>query len=82
MTSSTQAHNTHGSNRIWFKEPWMWLVVGLPLSAVVAGLTTLVIAIQGAETVLTEPHQKNGLSVTRPKDAATNKPSVTKQARP
>jgi uncharacterized protein len=39
----------------WWRQPMMWLVVGGPLSVVVAGLVTAVIAIRGADPVLTTP---------------------------
>jgi hypothetical protein len=36
----------------WWREPMMWLVVGGPLTVVVAGVVTAVIAIRGADPVL------------------------------
>lgn len=45
--------------RAWWREPMMWLVVGGPLTVVVAAIITAVIAIRGADPVLdtraTEP---------------------------
>ena len=34
--------------RAWWREPMMWLVVGGPLTVVVAAIVTAVIAIRGA----------------------------------
>ena len=43
----------------WWREPMMWLVVGGPLTVVIAAIATAVIAIRGADPVLdtrsTEP---------------------------
>lgn len=36
----------------WWKEPLMWLVIGGPLVVVVAGLSTVWIAMRSADTVL------------------------------
>ncbi len=36
----------------WWREPMMWLVVGGPLTVVVAAVATAVIAIRGADPVL------------------------------
>ena len=36
----------------WWRTPFMYLVLALPLSAVVAGTTTAVIAIRGADEVV------------------------------
>jgi hypothetical protein len=38
--------------RAWWREPMMWLVVGGPLTVVVAAIVTAVIAIRGADPVL------------------------------
>ncbi len=38
--------------RPWWKEPIMWLVVGGPLTAVIAGLTTVYIAVSNPDPVL------------------------------
>ena len=36
--------------RPWYREPFMWLVVALPLSSVVAGVSLLVLATGGSAT--------------------------------
>lgn len=43
-------------SKSWWREPMMWLVVGGPLVVVVAGLSTLWIALKSADTVL--PHNQ------------------------
>lgn len=40
------------SPRRWWREPMMWLVLGLPLSAVLAGTATLIIAVQRPDPVV------------------------------
>jgi hypothetical protein len=52
--------------KIWYKEPWMWLVVGLPTIVVVASFVTLWLAISNPETIIEEPHVKVGVTVTLP----------------
>jgi uncharacterized protein len=39
----------------WWRVGMVWLVVGGPLAVVVAGVVTAVIAVDGAEEVLTQP---------------------------
>lgn len=39
----------------WWKIPTMWLVVGGPLTVVVAAIATAVVAWHGADTVVTAP---------------------------
>jgi hypothetical protein len=40
------------TRRPWWREPMMWLVIGGPLTVVIAGITTAVIAVRGADPVL------------------------------
>jgi hypothetical protein len=42
------------SSRPWWKEPYLWLVVGLPLSAVLACIVTAVYILRGPDRVVTE----------------------------
>jgi hypothetical protein len=39
----------------WWRVGMVWLVLGGPLTVVVAGLVTVAIAVHGAEEVLTRP---------------------------
>lgn len=50
------------AKRAW-QEPWMWLVIGLPASVVVAGFWTLGIALKNPETMVSAPHSKVGFTV-------------------
>jgi uncharacterized protein len=47
---------TASPHRPWFREPMLWLVIGLPLSSIVAGLSLLGFALHtgGADTVTDE----------------------------
>jgi uncharacterized protein len=64
--------STHASTpvRAWWREPMVWLVIGGPLTVVIAGILTAVIAIRGADTVLTVDPSGGSASVTQP-DALT-----------
>lgn len=47
----------------WYKEPWAYLVFILPLSAVIAGITTFIIANTNADTVVIDDYYKKGKSI-------------------
>lgn len=51
-TRMTQNTPPEAPKRPAWKEPLVWLVVGLPASVVVAGVITVVIAVRGADPVL------------------------------
>lgn len=41
----------------WYKYPWVWFVISLPASAVIAGLYTVYVAQQHAPQVITKQHR-------------------------
>lgn len=47
----------------WYRQPWMWLVVGLPLASVVASLTTVYIAVQNRDDLVRDDWYKAGRSI-------------------
>ena len=64
MSSSTPI-GTGAAARPWYREPMLWLVLGLPLSAVIAGLTSVVIANVGADPVVADEYRNDGLAINR-----------------
>ena len=40
------------TQRAWWREPYVWLVIGGPLAVVVAGIATVVIAVRNPDPVL------------------------------
>ncbi len=47
----------------WYKEPWAWLVFILPLTAVVAGITTLIIANTDPDSLVVGDYYKKGKAI-------------------
>ncbi|WP_206485823.1 FixH family protein [Thalassotalea sp. G2M2-11] len=47
----------------WYKEPWAWLVFILPLSAVVAGITTVIIANTDPDSLVVGDYYKKGKAI-------------------
>ena len=54
-----------GTNRHPLREPLVWLVAGIPLLTIVAGLATLWIAFQRADSNVTDDYYKEGLGINR-----------------
>ena len=49
----------------WYREPWPWILIALPLSAVIAGIATLIIAIENQDGLVAEDYYKQGLAINR-----------------
>jgi hypothetical protein len=47
----------------WYKEPWAWLVFILPFTAVVAGITTYIIANTDPDTLVVGDYYKKGKAI-------------------
>jgi len=52
MSSQTSSSEQKAKPVAWWRVPHMWLVVGGPLTVVIAGIVTAFIAIDGADPVL------------------------------
>lgn len=55
MSSARKTDTAQAPSRPWWREGMVWLVIGGPAVVVVAGITTAVIAYQGADEVLQVP---------------------------
>ena len=47
----------------WWRQFWPWLLILLPGSVVIAGLVTLKISIQGADSLVRDDYYKEGLGI-------------------
>ncbi len=47
----------------WYREPWFWLVALPPIAAVLGGVTTVVIAVQNADSPVADRYDKIGFGV-------------------
>lgn len=57
------------TQRPWWREPYVWLVIGGPLAVVVAGIATVVIAVKNPDPVL---QQRPASSATVPAQKGRN----------
>lgn len=49
----------------WYQEPYVWLLISLPLSAVVAGFYTLYLAIVSDDGLVADDYYKRGKEINR-----------------
>ena len=56
------------SPRPWFREPWVWLVIALPASAVLGGIVTVWIAVESDDGLVQDDYYKHGLEINRKLD--------------
>lgn len=51
--------------RPWYHEPWPWVLIGLPATAVVASVLSAILALDGADPVVDDNYYQRGLEVNR-----------------
>lgn len=63
------------SQRKWFREPWVWLLIALPASAVFGGMVTIWIAVDSDDGLVVDDYYKRGLEINKKldRDRAANK---------
>lgn len=49
----------------WWKHGLVWMVIGLPASVVVAGIATIVIAVQRPDPVVTPDYYRRGIEINK-----------------
>jgi len=54
---------SHSSTVPWYRQFWPWFLIALPATAVVAGLTTVYIAFNNADTLVRDNYYKEGLAI-------------------
>ena len=47
----------------WYREPWPWVLIGLPAIAVLASLTSAVLAFDGADPIIEDHYYERGLEI-------------------
>lgn len=51
--------------RPWWQEPYVWLVISGPLSAVIACAVTAVYVMQGPDALVSDDHYREGIAISQ-----------------
>lgn len=66
LTSSTNSSTPTTQTKPqppWYKQFWPWFIIFFPASAVVAGIATVIIAVQNQDTLVEDNWYKDGLAI-------------------
>ncbi|MFT3736356.1 MAG: FixH family protein [Rhodocyclaceae bacterium] len=53
----------HTATQPWYREPWPWFLMSLPITAVLAGIVTTVYAVRTNDGVVADDYYKQGLAI-------------------
>lgn len=66
LTENTSTdNNTEGTPPPWYKQFWPWFIFGLPGLVVIAGISTVIIAVKGADSIVSDSYYKEGLAINK-----------------
>lgn len=52
-----------GEKRPWYREPWVWLMIALPMSAVIGGMITIYLAVTTSDGLVVDDYYKRGKAI-------------------
>jgi hypothetical protein len=55
--------NTSQLKRPWYREPWVWLMIAFPLSAVIGGVITIYLAVVTSDGLVVDDYYKRGKAI-------------------
>ncbi len=55
--------NAMTGTRRWYREPWVWLLIALPMSAVVGGMITIYLAVTSSDGLVVDDYYKRGKAI-------------------
>lgn len=57
---TTNSTMTIDKNKCWYKQFWPWFLIFLPSSVVIASIITIILAVQGADSLVSDDYYKEG----------------------
>jgi hypothetical protein len=58
-------HATQANSNNWKHHPWLWMVIGIPFSAVIMGVVMITLAIQSDSGLVVDDYYKKGKEINR-----------------
>jgi hypothetical protein len=57
--------NTDTDQHPWYRHPWVWLLIALPLSAVIGGIITIYLAVTTSDGLVVDDYYRHGKAINR-----------------
>ena len=55
--------NTHTPKTPWYREPWVWLMIAFPMSAVIGGMITIYLAVTTSTGMVVDDYYERGKAI-------------------
>lgn len=63
MQMSTEPQHAAFTDKPWYRHGWVWFLIGIPGSAIVAGAITMWIAVTTADSLVADDYYKEGRAI-------------------
>lgn len=50
-------------SEVWYRNPWVWLIIALPMSAVIGGIATIILTNQNQPNMVIDDYYKKGKAI-------------------
>jgi hypothetical protein len=57
--------NTQKPKTPWYREPWVWLMIALPMTAVIGSMFTIYLAVTTSDGLVVDDYYKRGKAINR-----------------
>lgn len=81
MGAWAMSPRSQGPGRPWYREPLVWLVLGIPASAVVMGVVMLVLSVESYDGLVADDYYRRGLEINRAVERARAAATLGLEAR-
>lgn len=58
----------NAKSQVWYREPWPWFLIVLPMTAVVASIITIWLAVKSDDGLVTDDYYKQGMAINQSLD--------------
>lgn len=55
--------NVHKPKLPWYREPWVWLIIALPMTAVIGSMFTIYLAVSTADGLVVDDYYERGKAI-------------------
>ena len=57
--------NDNTDQHPWYRQPWVWLLIALPLTAVIGGIITIYLAVTTSDGLVVDDYYQHGKTINR-----------------
>ncbi len=61
--STVQPEHHAEATRPWYRQPWLWFLMSIPIASVILSSIMVTVAVKGRDTLVNDQYSKDGLAI-------------------